>query len=85
MFFCSANRPEFKKKNPKASVGDLAKLLGAAWNALKPEDRKPYEEKAKEDQKRYKEEKEAYSKGEFGREDEEEEEVNEDEEESEED
>lgn len=83
MFFCSANRPEFKKKNPKASVGDLAKLLGAAWNELSADDRKPYELKAKEDQKRYKEEKEAYSRGEFGREDEDD--VNEDEEESDED
>ena len=83
MFFCSAKRPEFKKKNPSASVGDLAKLLGAAWNKLSADDRKPYEAKAKEDQQRYKEEKEAYSRGEFGREDEED--VNEDEEESDED
>ena len=82
MFFCSAKRPEFKKKNPNASVGELAKLLGAAWNNLAAADRQPFEEKAKEDQKRYKEEKEAYSKGEFGREDED---VNEDEEDSDED
>ena len=83
MFFCAAKRPEFKKKNPSASVGDLAKLLGATWNGLSTDEKKPYEAKAKEDRERYKEEKEAYSKGEFGREDEEE--VNEDEEESEED
>lgn len=83
MFFCSAKRPEFKKDNPSASVGELAKLLGAAWNALSPEGRKPYEAKAKEDQKRYKEEKEAYTRGEYSREDEEE--GNEDEEDSDED
>ena len=71
MFFCSAMRPEFKKENPSASVGDLAKLLGAAWNDLSADDRKPYEAKAKEDQKRYKEEKEAYARGEYSREDEE--------------
>ena len=83
MFFCSAMRPEFKEKNPSASIGELAKKLGAAWNELSTDDRKPYEAKAKADQKRYKEEKEAYSRGDFGREDEED--VNEDEEESEED
>ena len=86
MFFCiaTAKRPEFKKKNPSASVGDLDKLLGATWNGLSPDDKKPYEAKAKEDRERYKEEKEAYSKGDFGREYDEED-VNEDEEESEED
>ena len=85
MFFCSAKRPEFKKKNPSASVGELAKLLGAAWNALSPEEKKPYDAKAKEDQKRYKEEKEAYERGEFSKEEEDDDDVNEDEEESEDD
>ena len=83
MFFCSAKRPEFKKENPSASVGDLAKLLGAAWNALSTDARKPFDTKAKEDQKRYKEEKEAYERGELNREDEDE--GNDDEEESDED
>ena len=83
MFFCSAKRPEFKKENPSASVGELAKLLGAAWNALSTDARKPYDAKAKEDQKRYREEKELYDRGEYGREDEDE--GNEEEEESDED
>lgn len=83
MFFCSAKRPEFKKENQSASVGELAKLLGAAWNQLTPDERKPYEAKAKEDQKRYKEEKEAYSRGEYSREDDDD--GNDDEEDSEED
>ena len=78
MFFCSAKRPELKQEYPSASVGELAKKLGAAWNELSAEDRKPFEVKAKEDQKRYKEEKEAYSRGEFGREDDDD--VNEDDE-----
>lgn len=83
MFFCSAKRPEFKKDNPSASVGELAKLLGAAWNALSADAKKPFEAKAKEDQKRYREEKEAYDRGEYSREDEDE--GNDDEEESDED
>jgi len=69
MYFCSDQRPVYKEKNKGASVGELAKILGAAWNNLSAEDRQPYEDQAKKDQQRYKEQKEAYDRGEFGKDD----------------
>lgn len=53
MFFCQAKRPELRKKQPSATVGELAKQLGAAWKRLSEYQKVPFEEKAKEDRARY--------------------------------
>ena len=53
MFFSNAKRPKIKSQNPEASIGEIAKQLGAAWNVMTPEQKKPYEEEAKKDKQRY--------------------------------
>jgi hypothetical protein len=42
------------------SIGQVGKQLGDKWKALSETDRKPYDEKAAKDKKRYEEEKAAY-------------------------
>ena len=63
MFFSNAKRPKIKSQNPEASIGEIAKQLGAAWNVMTPEQKKPYEEQAKEDKVRYQEEMERIKEG----------------------
>ncbi len=41
-------------------TGQVGKVLGDKWKALKLEDRKPYEDQAREDKARYESEKLAY-------------------------
>lgn len=41
-------------------AGQVGKALGDKWKALSETDRKPYDEKAAKDKKRYEEEKAAY-------------------------
>lgn len=62
MLFCGEKRPKLKEENQSASVGDLAKLLGAEWKTLTPAQKAPFEEKAKKDKERYKTQMEAYKK-----------------------
>lgn len=40
-------------------------MLGEKWKALNDEDRRPYEEKAAADRKRYEEEKASYRVGDY--------------------
>lgn len=40
--------------------GQVGKVLGDKWKALSTKDRKPYEDKAKQDKERYETEKAAY-------------------------
>ena len=80
MFFSRAKRPKLREQTPGASVGELAKQLGAAWKIMTPEQKVPYEKEAREDRVRYEREMEQYRKGEYNPEvDEEEEEDDEDE------
>ena len=53
LYFSQEKRPFLKKQNPKATVGDLAKLLGVDWRKLSEADKKPFEARASEDRKRY--------------------------------
>ena len=53
MHFCAEKRPKLREENPKASVGDLAKQLGAAWKIMTVVQKKPYEELAQKDRDRY--------------------------------
>lgn len=42
------------------STGQVGKMLGEKWKNLSDEDRRPYDEKAAADKKRYEEEKATY-------------------------
>merc|ERR1719414_359681 len=49
-----------EKSGGKASLGDIAKATAARWAALSEEAKKPFEEQAAEDKKRYESELKAY-------------------------
>lgn len=60
MYFCDDRRAALKADNPKASVGEMSKIMGAEWKELSAEEKKPYEDKAAADKSRYAQEKGAY-------------------------
>ncbi|ORZ13543.1 high mobility group box domain-containing protein, partial [Absidia repens] len=53
MFFSQSNREQIKAENPDATFGQLGKLLGAKWKELSDAEKKPYQDKADADKKRY--------------------------------
>ncbi|KAL2829664.1 high mobility group box domain-containing protein [Aspergillus cavernicola] len=61
MFFANDNRDKVREDNPGISFGQVGKMLGEKWKALSEKDRKPYDEKAATDKKRYEDEKAAYN------------------------
>eukprot|EP00586_Coscinodiscus_wailesii_P004416 CAMPEP_0172483482 /NCGR_PEP_ID=MMETSP1066-20121228/10494_1 /TAXON_ID=671091 /ORGANISM="Coscinodiscus wailesii, Strain CCMP2513" /LENGTH=946 /DNA_ID=CAMNT_0013247383 /DNA_START=94 /DNA_END=2934 /DNA_ORIENTATION=- len=61
MFFTNDKRAEIKSKNPDASFGDIAKLMGAEFKKLTDEERKKYEDMADQDKLRYKSEMKNYT------------------------
>lgn len=63
IFFCAAERPGMVAAHPQKSVPELGTLLGAAWQALVPGLRQPYEAEAARDKQRYAAEKAAYQSG----------------------
>lgn len=65
MFFSQDKRPKLREQNPGASVGDLAKQLGAAWKVMTDDQKAPYEKQAKKDRARYEADMELYRKGEY--------------------
>ena len=62
--FGSDKRPKMKQQNPGATVGEIAKQLGAAWKVMTPEQRQPYEDEAKKLREKYNSEMAAYRRGE---------------------
>mmetsp|Transcript_29066 Transcript_29066/g.43921 ORF Transcript_29066/g.43921 Transcript_29066/m.43921 type:complete len:800 (+) Transcript_29066:102-2501(+) len=62
MFYSNAIRSEVKEKNPDLAFGDIAKLIGKKFRELSEEEKKPWDEKADEDKKRYRDEVTAYKK-----------------------
>lgn len=64
-FFCGEKRPKLKEQNPQATVGEIAKQLGAAWKIMTDEQKAPYEKQSKDDRVRYEKEMEKYRKGQF--------------------
>eukprot|EP00954_Amorphochlora_amoebiformis_P008945 695293-Amorphochlora_amoeboformis.AAC.1 len=60
LFFTQDKRAEVVEQNPEAKPKDIMKILGGKWKGLSSEDKGPYEEKQKEDKKRYKTEMEAF-------------------------
>ncbi|KAI9298076.1 high mobility group box [Neoconidiobolus thromboides FSU 785] len=60
MFFSQSERENVIKENPNISFGEIGKILGQKWKGMTPEDKKPFEDKAKEDKVRYEKEKKTY-------------------------
>ena len=60
IFFTNDMREKVKADNPDAKTTDLTKIMSPMWKALSPEDKKPYEDKAKADKERYEKEMENY-------------------------
>ncbi|GES58528.1 non-histone chromosomal protein 6 [Aspergillus terreus] len=60
MFFANENRDKVREENPGITFGQVGKMLGEKWKALSEDDRRPYEEKAAADKKRYEDEKASY-------------------------
>ncbi|KAL1997815.1 hypothetical protein VTN02DRAFT_693 [Thermoascus thermophilus] len=63
MFFANEQRESVREENPGISFGQVGKVLGERWKALTDEQRRPYEEKALADKKRYEDEKASYNAG----------------------
>uniref|UniRef100_A0A7S4HR37 HMG box domain-containing protein n=1 Tax=Odontella aurita TaxID=265563 RepID=A0A7S4HR37_9STRA len=61
MFFAKDARAKIKEQNPDASFGEMGKMVGQAWKKLSDEEKKKYEEMAKDDGARYKREMANYS------------------------
>ncbi|KAE8158391.1 high mobility group box domain-containing protein [Aspergillus tamarii] len=61
MFFANDNREKVREENPGISFGQVGKMLGERWKALSDTERRPYEEKAAADKKRYEDEKASYN------------------------
>ncbi|OQE28400.1 hypothetical protein PENSTE_c003G10093 [Penicillium steckii] len=60
MFFANDNRDKVREENPGITFGQVGKMLGDKWKALSESERKPYDQKAAADKKRYEEEKAKY-------------------------
>ncbi|KAJ5095412.1 Non-histone chromosomal protein 6 [Penicillium alfredii] len=60
MFFANDNREKVREENPGISFGQVGKMLGDKWKALSDSERRPYDDKAAADKKRYDAEKAAY-------------------------
>ncbi|OJK05136.1 hypothetical protein ASPACDRAFT_38706 [Aspergillus aculeatus ATCC 16872] len=61
MFFANDNREKVREENPGISFGQVGKMLGERWKALSDTERRPYEDKAAADKKRYEDEKASYN------------------------
>lgn len=61
MFFVQDWRERIKSENADAGFGDIGKLLGAKWKEMSANEKKPYEDKAKNDKDRAAREKADYA------------------------
>jgi len=57
MFFSKDFREKVRQENPKASFGEIGKLLGKKWKDMSEKEKAPYVKKAEEDKERYEKEK----------------------------
>lgn len=60
VFFCKDEMPKLHTERPELSLADLAKEVGSRWSNMSPAEKAPYEMLAKEDEKRYQREKDAF-------------------------
>jgi LSD1 subclass zinc finger protein len=56
MVFCTLERPNLKDKHPDWSFGQLGAKLGDIWRQMETDAKAPYEERAKQDRQRFKQE-----------------------------
>lgn len=63
-FFAADKRPKLKVQNPGATVGEIAKQLGAAWKIMTAKQKEPYETQNKGDRVRYERQMAAFRRGE---------------------
>ncbi|XP_042969708.1 FACT complex subunit SSRP1 isoform X2 [Carya illinoinensis] len=56
MFFSQMERENVKKSNPGIVFTEVGRALGDKWKKMTAEEKEPYEAKARQDQKRYREE-----------------------------
>ncbi|KAG6719788.1 hypothetical protein I3842_03G024400 [Carya illinoinensis] len=56
MFFSQMERENVKKSNPGIVFTEVGRVLGDKWKKMTAEEKEPYEAKARQDQKRYREE-----------------------------
>ncbi|EED19418.1 nucleosome binding protein (Nhp6a), putative [Talaromyces stipitatus ATCC 10500] len=63
MFFANENRERVRDENPGIAFGALGRKLGELWKGLSDAERKPYEDKAAADKKRYEDQKASYLAG----------------------
>jgi hypothetical protein len=61
-FYTKENRANIQKKNPKATFGQLSKLVSAEWNNLTDKEKKVYKKKELTDKGRYTKERDALAK-----------------------
>ena len=61
-FFMDAVRGKTKADNPTATIGELGKLMGAAWSKIADKDKAKYEKEAAADKERYERAKAEYER-----------------------
>ena len=61
-FYTKENRERISKENPKATFGELSKLVSAEWNKLTDKEKKVYKNKEIKDKTRYQKEREELAK-----------------------
>ena len=57
-----AVRGKTKADNPTATIGELGKLMGAAWSKIADKDKAKYQKQAEEDKGRYERAKAEYER-----------------------
>eukprot|EP00286_Rhodomonas_abbreviata_P021096 CAMPEP_0181305358 /NCGR_PEP_ID=MMETSP1101-20121128/9683_1 /TAXON_ID=46948 /ORGANISM="Rhodomonas abbreviata, Strain Caron Lab Isolate" /LENGTH=795 /DNA_ID=CAMNT_0023411261 /DNA_START=27 /DNA_END=2414 /DNA_ORIENTATION=+ len=62
LLFCDAKREEVKENNPGIAFTEINAKISEQWNKLTPEEKKPFEDKAKKLSETYKEDKAKYDK-----------------------
>ncbi|CAG9464626.1 unnamed protein product [Pedinophyceae sp. YPF-701] len=65
LYYSAEMRDKLDVEKPGLSLTEKAKLIGARWKELKPEDKEPYEDKARKDKERYEAEMQEYRAGTF--------------------
>jgi len=60
-YYAGDVRPGIREENPDMKITEVMSQIGAQWRELSDEDKKPYEEQAAQDRKRYEKEMKAYN------------------------
>lgn len=58
-------KSDIRAKHPQYNLTEVIKELKTTWNELSDQDKVPYQELAKKDKKRYKNDKELFAKGQY--------------------